>query len=50
MVVQAGESKCVNTDTHECRDLVWQVYICLYLQGIVKEVTAVDCDLNVNKT
>lgn len=20
MVVQAGESKCVNTDTHECRD------------------------------
>lgn len=26
VVVHVGESKCVNTDTHERRDLVWQVY------------------------
>lgn len=24
-MVHAGESKCVNTDTHGCGDLVWQV-------------------------
>lgn len=29
VVVHAGEIKCVNTDTHECRDLVWQVYMSL---------------------
>lgn len=36
LVVQEGESKCVNTDTHERRDLVWQVYMSLlagYCEG-----------------
>lgn len=36
VVVHAGESKCVNTDTHQCRDLVWQVYMSLlarYCEG-----------------
>lgn len=35
-VLHAGERKCVNTDTHECKDLVWQVYMFLlagYCEG-----------------
>lgn len=34
--VDAGGSKCVNTDTHGCRDLVWQEYMSFlagYCQG-----------------